>query len=123
MNTLEGYQDWNKVVYPKRIRSLNSPINRIEIGKSTWTMMEDNGFRLICGVENRKSGKHRNWETLEALKPILPCEIRLYPAFKQYGEKKIDTIRVVLQGVTRDLNGDVVIKIDSPSHLNRERMV
>ena len=64
-----------------------------------------------------------NAVTLEGLAAKLPAKIRLVAGFMRKGEEKarFSPLLVTLLGFTRDEQGYLVIKIDSPERVNPRR--
>ena len=82
--------------------------------------METNGFRGVFIVNERKISKgHSNATKLEEWKNNLPLEITLAPQFGKTDRTKFKDINVCLQGFTRDEQNNLVVKIDSPSFLEK----
>lgn len=118
MNVLEGFSDWKSVVKPIRKREVG--VMSLVLRKSCFTTMNDLGFRGIFMIDERRvSDKRTNASTLEELKNNLPVEVKIVPGFDHKGKREFDSLNVVLQGFCRDENNNLVIKIDSPSRVNK----
>ena len=120
MNVLEGFNDWDKVVVP--VRSSDRLVKSIVLSKSCFKVMDDLGFRGIFRIDERRVSENRtNASTLEELAKNLPVEIKLVAGFDHKGEDRYNGLHVVLQGFTRDDGNNLVIKIDSPSRVNKRQ--
>lgn len=118
MNVLEGFNDWGKVIVP--VRTNDRLIKSIVLSKSCFKAMDDLGFRGIFRVDDRRISRNRsNATTFDELSDSLPTEIKLVAGFDHKGDSRFDSLHVVLQGFTRDDKGYLVIKIDSPSRVNK----
>lgn len=118
MNVLEGFNDWKSVIKPIRKREVG--VMRLVLSKSCFTTMNTLGFRGIFMIDERRvSDERTNASTLEELKTNLPVEVKIVPGFDRKGKSEFDSLNVVLQGFCRDENNNLVIKIDSPSRVNK----
>lgn len=118
MNVLEGFNDWDKVVVPER--KSDRLVKSLVLSKTCFKAMQDLGFRGIFRIDERRvSDKRTNATTLEELKSNLPVEVKFVAGFDHKGEDKFNALNVVLQGFCRDEQNNLVIKIDSPSRVDK----
>ena len=118
MNVLDGFNDRDKVIVPER--SNERLVKSLVLSKTCFRAMSDLGFRGIFRIDERRISDNRtNASTLEGLKSNLPVEVKLVAGFDHKGDDKFNSLHVVLQGFCRDQNNNLVIKIDSPSRVDK----